>query len=175
VPVYHVRFACAPDYMARRLPFRPAHLAQLVGLRNDGRVIAGGPEPDGGTAHIFYRVAGLPALDALLADNVFYGAKLFVAHDIRTFTDAVLPPAPLPNDAGLHVTLVEGSVGDWERASEALGLLQRQDRVGFGGRYADGTALAAVRSAEAAEAIDWLVRAGVFTGAPTARAWSQTL
>ena len=25
------------------------------------------------------------------------------------------------------------------------------------------------------EAIDWLVRAGVFTGAPTARAWSQTL
>ena len=175
MPVYHVRFACAPDYMARRLPFRPAHLAQLVGLRNDGRVIAGGPEPDGGAAHIFYRVAGLPALDDLLADNVFYGAKLFVAHDIRTFTEPVLPLAPLPNDAGLHVTLVEGSVGDWARASEALGTLQRQDRVGFGGRYADGTALAAVRSAEASEAIDWLVRAGVFTGAPTARAWSQTL
>ena len=175
MPVYHVRFACAPDYMARRLPFRPAHLAQLVGLRDDGRVIAGGPEPDGGAAHIFYRVAGLPALDALLVDNVFYGAKLFVAHDIRTFTDPVLPLAPLPNDAGLHVTLVEGSVGDWARASEALGTLQRQDRVGFGGRYADGTALAAVRSAEASEAIDWLVRAGVFSGAPTARAWSQTL
>jgi hypothetical protein len=52
---------------------------------------------------------------------------------------------------------------------------QRQERVGFGGRYADGTALAAVRSAEASEAIDWLVRAGVFTGTPTARAWSQTL
>ena len=24
--VYHVHFTCAPDYMARRLPFRPAHL-----------------------------------------------------------------------------------------------------------------------------------------------------
>ena len=175
MPVYHVRFTCAPDYMARRLPFRPAHLAQLVGLRDDGRVIAGGPEPDGGAAHIFYRVAGLDALDALLADNVFYGAKLFVAHAIRPFTDVVLPLAPLPADAGLKVTLVEGRVDDWSRASAALSTLQRQDRVGFGGRFADGTALAAVRSPDASEAIDWLVRAGVTTGTPTARAWSQTL
>jgi hypothetical protein len=53
--------------------------------------------------------------------------------------------------------------------------LQRQDRVGFGGRFADGTALAVVRNPEASEAIDWLTRAGVLTGAPTARAWSQTL
>jgi len=89
MPIYHVRFTCAADYMARRLPFRPAHLAQLVGLRNDGRVIAGGPEPDGGAAHIFYRVASPTVLDALLADNVFYGAKLFVAHDVRAFSDKI--------------------------------------------------------------------------------------
>ena len=113
VPVYHVRFTCAPDYMARRLPFRPAHLAQLVKLRDDGHVIAGGPEPDGGAAHIFYRVPDLAALDALLADNVFYDAKLFVAHDVRAFTDVVLPLAPLPADAGLKATLVEGRLGDW--------------------------------------------------------------
>jgi uncharacterized protein YciI len=161
--------------MARRLPFRPAHLAQLVGLRDDGRVIAGGPEPDGGAAHIFYRVAGAAALDALLADNVFYGAKLFVAHEIRAFADVLLPLAPLPADAGLQVTLVEGGVIDWGRAAAALATLQRQDRVGFGGRFADGTALAAVRSSTAAEAIEWLARAGIFTGALTARAWSQTL
>jgi uncharacterized protein YciI len=175
VPVYHVRFTCAPDYMARRLPFRPAHLTQLVKLRDDGRVIAGGPEPDGGAAHIFYRVPGLAALDALLADNVFYGAKLFVAHDVRAFTDVVLPLAPLPADAGLQVTLVQGRVSDWARASERLATLQRQDRVGFGGRFADGTGLVVVRSPEEAEAIEWLTQAATFTGALVARAWSQTL
>jgi uncharacterized protein YciI len=175
VPVYHVRFTCAQDYMARRLPFRPAHLAQLVGLRDDGRVVAGGPEPDGGAAHIFYRVAEPAALDVLLADNVFYSAKLFVAHDVRAFTDVLLPLAPLPADAGLQVTLVEGGVSDWARASATLATLQRQDRVGFGGRFADSTALAAVRSPTAAEAIEWLAQAGAFTGALTARAWSQTL
>ena len=127
MPVYHVRFTCAPDYMARRLPFRPAHLAQLVKLRDDGHVIAGGPEPDGGAAHIFYRVPDLAALKALLADNVFYDAKLFVAHDVRAFTDVVLPLAPLPTDAGLNATLVEGRLGDWARASEVLVTLQRQD------------------------------------------------
>ena len=175
VPVYHVRFTCAPDYMARRLPFRPAHLAQLVKLRDDGHVIAGGPEPDGGAAHIFYRVPDLAALNALLADNVFYDAKLFVAHDVRAFTDVVLPLAPLPPDAGLKATLVEGRLGDWARASEVLVTLQRQDRVGFGGVFANGTALVVVRNPEASEAIDWLTRAGALTGAPTARAWSQTL
>jgi uncharacterized protein YciI len=175
VPVYHVRFTCAPDYMARRLPFRPAHLAQLVGLRDDGRVIAGGPEPDGGAAHIFYRLDGLTALDALLADNVFYGAKLFVAHDVRAFTEVLLPLAHLPTDAGLQVTLVEGTVSDWSRASAALAALQRQERVGFGGRFADGTALAAVRTPEAAEAIEWLTREGALRVASTTRAWSQTL
>ena len=175
VPVYHVRFICAPDYMARRLPFRPAHLAQLVKLRDDGHVIAGGPEPDGGAAHIFYRVPDLAALNALLADNVFYDAKLFVAHDVRAFTDVVLPLAPLPADAGLKATLVEGRLGDWARASQGLATLQRQDRVGFGGRFADGTGLAVVRSPEAAEAIGWLAQATAFTGALTARAWSQTL
>ena len=175
MPVYHVGFTCAPDYMARRLPFRPAHLAQLVSLRDDGRVIAGGPEPDGGAAHIFYRVADASALDALLADNVFYGARLFVAHDVRVFADVLLPLAPLPADAGLRVTLVEGGVSDWARAAATLATLQRQDRVGFGGRFADGTVLAAVRSPQAAEAIEWLAHAGGFTGALAARAWSQTL
>ncbi len=161
--------------MARRLPFRPAHLAQLVGLRDDGRVIAGGPEPDGGAAHIFYRVAEPAALDTLLADNMFYGAKLFAAHDVRVFANILLPLAPLPADAGLQVTLVEGDAGDWARASATLATLQRQGRVGFGGRFADGTALAVVRSSTAAEAIEWLARKGAFTGALTARAWSQTL
>src|SRR5215831_19805205 len=69
--IYHVHFVCAPDYMARRLPFRPAHLKQLAGLRDDGRVVAGGPEPDGTAANIFYRVGRRAELDGILEDNEF--------------------------------------------------------------------------------------------------------
>jgi uncharacterized protein YciI len=69
--IYHVHFVCAPDYMARRLPFRPAHLKQLASLRDDGRVVAGGPEPDGRAANIFYRVVDRAELDRLLAENEF--------------------------------------------------------------------------------------------------------
>jgi hypothetical protein len=42
-------------------------------------------------------------------------------------------------------------------------------------RFEDGTTRAVVRSPQASEAIDWLARAGGFTGTPTARAWTQTL
>jgi len=69
--IYHVHFVCAPDYMARRLPFRPAHLKPLASLRDDGRVVAGGPEPDGTAANIFYRVVDRAELDRLLAENEF--------------------------------------------------------------------------------------------------------
>ena len=68
--IYHVHFTCAADYMARRLPFRPAHLKQLAGLREDGRVVAGGPEPDGTAANIFYRVGGIDELERILEDKV---------------------------------------------------------------------------------------------------------
>jgi hypothetical protein len=137
--------------------------------------MAGGPEPDGRAAHIFYRLPDLTALDALLGDNVFYRAKLFVAHQARAFTDILLPLAPLPADAGLQVTLVEGRMGEWARTGAALLTLQRQNRIGFAGRFSDGTGLAAVRTPEAAAATDCLMQVGAFTGAPTARAWSQTL
>src|SRR5262249_45281593 len=66
MPIYHVCFTCAPDYNARRLPFRPAHLKQLASLREQGKVVAGGPEPDGTAAHIYYRVGDQGALMNLL-------------------------------------------------------------------------------------------------------------
>ena len=78
MPVYHVHFVCAPDYNARRLPFRPAHLKQLASLREQARVVAGGPEPDGTDAHIFYRVRGHAELVDLLEENEFNRAGLAV-------------------------------------------------------------------------------------------------
>jgi len=77
--IVHVRFTCAADYNERRLPHRPAHLAQLAALRAEGRVVAGGPEPDGTAAHIFYRVADGAELERRLDDNVFQQAGLTLA------------------------------------------------------------------------------------------------
>jgi uncharacterized protein YciI len=176
MPVFHVRFTCAADYNARRLPYRPAHLAQLVALRDEGRVVAGGPEPDGAAAHIFYRVADRSDLESVIADNVFQRADLFAAHHAREFADFLEPIERLPHDAGWKVALVEGQPADRIRAREALETLRAQARVNFGGFFADGAALAVVRLANAGDAIAALVSEAGWNGARlAARSWSQTL
>ena len=174
--IYHVHFTCAADYMARRLPFRPAHLKQLAGLRDEARVVAGGPEPDGSAANIFYRVADGAALDRLLEENEFYRAGLFTAHVARAFTDFLEPLDRPPVDAGLAAILVEGAASDRVRARAGLAALQREQRVAFGGFFEDGAALAVVRSPSAAEAILWMAGAGGWESPRLcARPWSQTL
>jgi|SRR5689334_7905348 len=176
MPVYHVRFTCAADYNARRLPYRPAHLAQLTGLRDDGRVVAGGPEPDGSAAHIYYRVAGRLDLERLISDNEFQRAGLFVAHAARVFDDFIEPIERLPDDAGWKVTLVEGVPVDRVRARAALARLRAEKLVNLGGFFADGSALAVVRLAEPAAALTMLETVGGWDAARlSARAWSQTL
>jgi uncharacterized protein YciI len=176
MPVYHVRFTCAVDYNARRLPHRPAHLTQLTTLREEGRVVAGGPEPDGSAAHIFYRVAGRADLNRLIADNEFQRAELFVAHAARAFDDFVEPIERLPPDAGWKVTLVEGVPTDHARASAALMRLRTEKLVNLGGFFPDGRALAVVRLSDAAAALATLEAAGGWDARHlTARPWSQTL
>jgi uncharacterized protein YciI len=176
VAVYHVRFTCAADYNARRLPYRPAHLAQLTALRDDGRVVAGGPEPDGSAAHIFYRVADRADLARLIADNEFQRAGLFVAHAARAFDDFVEPIERLPHDAGWTVTLVEGVPTDRVRASSTLARLRSQKLVNLGGFFVDGSALTVVRLSDAAAAVATLETGGGWDAARlTARPWSQTL
>jgi uncharacterized protein len=176
MPVYHVRFTCAADYIARRLPYRPAHLVQLAALRDDGRVVAGGPEPDGAAAHIFYRVGDRAELDRLIADNEFERAGLFVAHSARAFGDFVEPTERLPHDAGWKVTMVEGAPRDLARGRAALTRLRAEKLVNLGGFFVDGSALAIVRLADAAAALAALEAAGGWDAARlTARPWSQTL
>jgi len=173
---YHVRFDCGEAYRRDRLRYRPAHLAQLTGLRTDGRVVAAGPEPDGYRAHIFYRVASLGELGLLLADNVFYRAGLFTGHLARRFTQAVEPVELPPVDAGLKAMIVEGTPSDVESARAGLAVLQRAGRLAIGGILEDGAALAVVRSSDPDEARGWVRKAGGWQ-APglTARPWSQTL
>jgi len=173
--IYHVHFICAPDYMARRLPFRPAHLKQLAALRGDGRVVAGGPEPDGKAANIFYRVVDRAELDRLLAENEFSRAGLFTANRSRAFADFVEPRELPPVDAGLGAIIVEGAPGDRAKARAGLARLQGEGRVAFGGFLEDGTALAVARSGSQDEAFAWLVRAGWVPARLVGRAWSQPL
>ena len=176
MPVYHVRFTCAADYNARRLPHRPAHLIQLTALRDDGRVVAGGPEPDGSAAHIFYRVGDRAELDRLVADNEFQRAGLFVAHSARAFGDFVEPIERLPHDAGWKMTMVEGAPVDRARGRAALTRLRAEKLVNLGGFFVDGSALAIVRLADAPAALAALEAAGGWDAARlTARPWSQTL
>src|SRR5262245_34332744 len=174
--IYHVRFTCAPDYLARRLPFRPAHLAQLASLRERALVVAGGPEPDGTAAHIFYRVGDRAELTRLLADNEFNRAGLFAASHPRAFVEFLEPLDLPPVDAGLAATLVTGAVTDRRAARAILAALREEKTAAFGGFLDDGEALAVVRSADADEAIAWLADGGGWDRARlTARAWSQTL
>ena len=174
--IFHVRFTCAADYNARRLPYRPAHLAQLTALREEGRVVAGGPEPDGGAAHIFYRVADGAELDRLIADNAFQRAGLFVAHHPRAFDEFLEPVERLPADAGWKVTLVDGAPADRDRARATLMILRADALVNFAGFFPDGTALVVVRLPDPAAAVATLTTAGGWDRARlTAHAWSQTL
>ena len=174
--IVHVRFTCASDYNERRLPFRPAHLAQLNGLRTAGRVVAGGPEPDGSAAHIFYRVEDLAELERVLDDNVFQKAGLFSARHPRVFTEFLEPLAPPPLDAGLKMALVEGTPLDHGLARQRFADLQREKRAAFGGFFADGAGLAVLATANLDEAVAWLTAAGGWDVAGVrARPWSQTL
>ncbi len=176
MPIYHAHFTCAADYMARRLPFRPAHLKQLASLREQARVVAGGPEPDGTAAHIFYRVADYAELLGLLEENEFNRAGLFAAYHARAFADFLEPLDLPPLDAGLQVTLAEGAPSNLSLARAGLAALQAQGRVAFGGFFEDGAALAVVRSPSPDEAIAWLAAAGGWVSAGLrARPWSQTL
>jgi uncharacterized protein len=174
--IVHVRFTCAADYNERRLPHRPAHLAQLNALRAEGRVVAGGPEPDGSAAHIFYRVGDLSELERLLDDNVFQKAGLFAARHPRVFSEFLEPLAPPPLDAGLQTTLLEGTPLDHGLARQRLADLQRDKRAAFGGFYTDGTGMVVVTTADPAEALAWLT-AGPGWGNVRlqTRTWSQTL
>ncbi len=173
--IYHVHFTCAPDYMARRLPFRPAHLKQLAGLREDGRVVAGGPEPDGTAASIFYRVGSRAELDTILADNEFNRAGLFTASHARAFADFLEPIDRPPVDAGLAAVIVEGAPSDRAMARSGLEALQREERAAFGGFFEDGAGLVVIRSDDVDEALEWLAKSGGWAHSLHARAWSQTL
>jgi uncharacterized protein YciI len=174
--IYHVRFTCADDYNARRLPYRPAHLKQLTELSRRGLVVAGGPEPAGDYANIFYDVPDRAALDALLVDNEFNRAGLFVGSLPRAFTEFLAPIERPPLDTAFMVTIVEGTAADRAKAREGMIELRRTGEVAFGGLFDGDAALVIVRHADVQEAQRIVAKAGGWVSEGlSARPWSQTL
>ena len=100
--VVHVRITCADDYVARRAPMRQAHIERLLALRRAGALVAGGPDPAGRIAELFYRAPDAGTLrDA--ADRRLGGSKLLVQLH-RGFDDA-LPGFVLALGAFLQLVL----------------------------------------------------------------------
>jgi len=162
--------------MARRLPYRPAHLTQLDMLSREGRVVAGGPEPDGAYANIFYDVADRAELETLLDENEFTRAGLFVASAPRAFTEFLPPIERPPLDAGVPVTIVEGAIADRGQARDGIVELRHSGQVAFGGFFDDEAGLVVVRHADPGESQRIVAKAGGWiVERLTARPWSQTL
>ena len=139
--VVHVRIACAEDYVARRAPVRQAHIERLFRLRAAGTLVAGGPDPAGRIAELFYRVPDLETLRALVEEDPYYRAGAWTGYTPRNFETFVEPWEPEPPvvlDGSRAALVVEGPTADRDMAQLALVELRRLPAGRHhGGRRAD--------------------------------------
>lgn len=85
----------APDSLATRMAVRPAHLARLEALRDQGRVLIGGPmpaidSPDPGPAGfagslVVAEFESLAAAEAWLAEDPYVEEGVFARTIVRPF------------------------------------------------------------------------------------------
>jgi uncharacterized protein YciI len=176
--VYHARIVTSEDYVERRAKCRQAHLERILGLRNQGLVVAGGPAPDGRTAEIFYRAQHQSNATRLLEEDPYFSAGAWTSYALRAFTEFVDPSElpPLVTDGSRRVTLVEGIVQRPDEARLTLVTLRAAGRLGFGGFFEAGATLALLTTADAAEALGWLAETGFWKeGSLTARPYLYVL
>jgi uncharacterized protein YciI len=173
VIVFHVAVVTVDDYVARREPYRKAHLERLIALRDRGMCIAGGPSPDGRSADIFYRVDQPEHVARLVEEDPYFTGGVWRGYERRSFGQFVEPwePAPVVTDGSRAATLVEGLVDDVEMASFVLIEARGAGRMVFGGFFPGGESLALMREADGAAAVASLEatgfwRAGSLRGRP---------
>ncbi len=106
--VYHAMITTSEDYLERRAKHRQAHLERIVGLRTQGRVVAGGPAPDGRMAEIFYRAHQRSDVIRLIEEDPYYLAGAWTAYTLRVFTEFIEPLAlpPLVTDGSCGAGIV---------------------------------------------------------------------
>jgi hypothetical protein len=162
--VYHVAITAADDYLTRREAHRAAHLERIVGLRNRGVCIAGGPAPDGRTADLLYRVGQTGGLKVLVEEDPYWKGGVWTGYEPRTFTQFVEPweSPPLVTDGSRRVTLVEGVAPDPEMAAFALIEARGAARLVLGGFFPGGAILAMMRTPDVPTAVEWLAGTGLF-------------
>jgi uncharacterized protein YciI len=155
VIVYHVAITAAADYLTRREAHRAAHLARIVGLREQGLVIGGGPAPDGRRADIFYRVGQRGDLARLLEEDPYFTGGVWTAYAPRSFAQFLEPweLPPVVTDGSRRVAIVEGVAPDVEMASFALIEARGAGRLAFGGFFPEGETLAVMRQPDEEKAL----------------------
>ena len=173
--VVHVRITCSDDYVARRAPVRQAHIERLFRLRASSTLVAGGPDPGGRIAELFYRVPDAGALRSLVEEDPYYRAGAWTGYVPRTFETFVEPWDPAPPvvlDGSRPALVVEGPTADRDMAQLALVQLRGAGRVAFGGFLPDGATLAVARTTDGDEATGWLAETGCWKAGDLAtRAW----
>ena len=173
--VVHVRFTCAEDYVARRAPVRQAHIERLARLRAGGALVAGGPDPAGRIAELFYRVPDSETLRAIIEEDPYHRAGAwtgYVPRSFETFVDPWDPEPPVVLDGSRPALVVEGPTADRDIAQLALVELRGAGRVAFGGFLPDGSTVAVARTTDADEAASWFSETGSWKAGDLAtRAW----
>jgi len=165
VIVYHVAINTAEDYIARRGPLRKAHLERLMGLRQRGLVVGGGPAPDGRSADIFYRVQQAEDLKRLIEEDPYWTGGAWTAYNPRSFAQFLEPweLPPLVTDGSRKAAIVEGTAPDVEMGSFALIEARGAGRMAFGGFFPGGLTLALMRVEDPETAIQGLSATGFWT------------
>jgi uncharacterized protein YciI len=173
--VVHVRITCSDDYVARRAPVRQAHIERLFHLRAGGTLVAGGPDPAGRIAELFYRVPDAGALRSLVEEDPYYRAGAwtgYVQRSFETFVEPWDPAPPVVLDGSRPALVVEGPTADRDMAQLALVELRGAGRVAFGGFLPDGATLAVARTTDGDEATGWLAETGCWKAGDLAtRVW----
>jgi uncharacterized protein YciI len=174
----HVAVTPAADYATRRTAHRERHLDRAVELRARGLMVAGGPSPDGRRTDVFYRLPDPGALKQLVEEDPYFAGGVWTAYEPRLFTQFLEPweQPPLVTDGSRQLTIVEGHAPDADMASFALIEARGAGRLAFGGFFSGDQTLAVMRTADAAEAAEWLDETGFWTaGSLITRPWLYVL
>ena len=160
--VFHVFIDTHGDYLAKREPHRRAHIERLMGLRELGALIGGGPAPDGGSVDLVYRLQQPGQLQPAIEEDPYWVGGAWTAYRERSFAEFVepwqLPPIVL--DGSRRVTVVEGHMADPDMAQFVMIEMRGAGRLVVGGSFGDGSTLGFMKTADPEEAKGWFAETG---------------
>lgn len=160
--VCHVAVDTSSDYLARREPHRRPHVERLAALRRAGRVVGGGPAPDGRRVDLVYRLTQPEELRRLVEEDPYWLCGAWTGYTSRSFRAFVEPwrEVPVVLDGSRRATVVEGPTREPELAQFALIELRGAGRLAFGGFFQGDDTFVLLTTADAAEASTWLTSTG---------------